>query len=277
MDDDLDAAIALVYAQPPSGFVAARTALVKELKGARRKDEAARVAALRRPTKLAWAVGDAVRQAPDAAGSFFSAVEALAARGGSQSGDLRQRTADLRQAVAALVRGAEGVDPGEATAALHAIAADPEATEALRLGRLADVPAGGGFGGLALGIGGPAAEEAAPAPQTRTKPAEPAGDGRAEAAGGGGDEAAAAAAAAAAHREEEARLRAERIAALEAEHAAAADADAATGARVEAARVALEAAQAELDQATADLEEKRQAVAAVNQRLREAKDERPGP
>lgn len=267
MDDELDAAIALVYAQPANGFVAARGALVKELKAAKRKDEAARVAALRRPTKLAWAVGEAVRQAPDAAGSFFSAVEALTA----SSGDLRQRTADLRQAVAAIVKKAEGVDPGEATAALHAIAADPEATEALRLGRLADVPAGGGFGGLPLGFGGPAADEAPPKPAPRTKAAEPADHPADE----GDDEAAEAEAAA--RREEEARRRAERIAALEAEHAAATDAEAAAEARVEAARAALEAAQADLDQATADLEEKRQALAATAAQLQEAKDERPEP
>ena len=43
--DDLDADVALVYAQPPSGFVAARSALVKELKSAKRKDDAASVAA----------------------------------------------------------------------------------------------------------------------------------------------------------------------------------------------------------------------------------------
>jgi hypothetical protein len=268
--DDLDAAIALVYAQPASGFVAARGALVKELKAAKRKEEAARVAALRRPTKLAWAVGEAVRRAPDAAGSFFSAVESLGAAGG----DLRQRTADLRQAVATIVKGADGVDHGEATAALLAVAADPGATEALRLGRLADVPAGGGFGGLPMGFGGPAADEAPPKPappEARAEPADGGGAGADQPAGG--DDEAAAAEAAAARREKEARLRAERIAALEAECAEAADAEAAALGRVEAARAALDAAQADLDQATAALEEKRSAATVTAARLQEARDE----
>lgn len=255
--DDLDAAVALVYAQPPSGFVAARGALVKELKAAKRKEDAARVAGLRRPTKQAWAIGEAVRRSPEAAEAFFAAVDGLAEPGA----DLRRRTADLRAATAGLVGSVEGVEPGDATAALLATAADPQAIEALRLGRLADVPAGGGFGGLSL--------PAAPAGGAQPEPGRVAGrEGGSPTAGGEagatGDDGAEAEWAAEQERQEaeaRARARAEQVAARQAEHERAVAAERAAAERAEAARAALERAQAELADATAALADARQAAA----------------
>lgn len=224
--DDLDAAIALVYAQPPSGFVTARGALVKELKAAKRKEDAAAITALRRPTKQAWAVGEAVRRAPEPAAAYFAAIEALSGPGG----DLRQRTADLRTAVTALVEAIEGVDGGDATAALLATAADPGATDALRRGRLAEVPVAGGFGGLSLGVG-PAA------PPQEADDGDAAGDGPAASAG---------------------------------PPEATAPDDATAAEQVEAAQAAIGEAQAARDRASQALDDAREAATAASARLQEA-------
>lgn len=262
--DDLDDAIAQVYAQPPSDFVAARTALVKELKAAKRKDAAASVAVLRRPTKLAWAVGEAVRRSPEPAAAYFGAIGALA-----EPGDLRQRTADLRSAVAALVTSAQGAEPGEVTAALLAVAADPDGTEALRRGRLADLPASGGFGGLTAGFGA-----AGPSPvEAEAVAAAPDGTGGAVSEAGVAADAAAGeemAAAEGRRRHEEAEARAQRIAALEAERVGALAAEEAATGEVTAARAAVQAAQAELDWATGVLDEARRAASTAAARLEEA-------
>lgn len=254
--DDLDAAVALVYAQPPAGFVGARSALVRELKAAKRKEDAARVAALRRPTKLAWALGQAVRSAPEAAAAFFAAVAALA-----DPDDLRRRTAELRGAVSDLVAAVEGVDPGDATAAFLGVAADPEATTALRLGRLAEIPAAGGFGGLGLGGGEPTPDDAG-APASAAAPTEPTEPDRA---GDTLDEGAEAAAQREREEREE-RARAERLAALEVERAEAGAAELAAVQEVEAAEVALEAAEARLAGARRELERARATLAAVDDR-----------
>ena len=262
--DDLDAAVALVYAQPPSGFVAARTTLVRELKAAKRKEEAGLVASLRRPTKQAWAVGAAVRRAAEEAAAFFDAIAELA----RPAGDVRQRTNDLRAATAALVEAAGGLDPGEATAALLAVAADPDATDALRRGRLAEVPAAGGFGGLTLAepaTGAPAAPESA-GPDRRPDD-EPAPNGEAVAAP---DESAADAEAAVERDRQEAEARAEHLAALVAERDRAVAAEAAAAGWVEAAQAALEEAGAELARAGVALAEARRAAEAAADRLREA-------
>ena len=51
--DDLDDRLDALYAGPPGEFIATRNALAKALKADGQDEEAARVAALRRPTKLA--------------------------------------------------------------------------------------------------------------------------------------------------------------------------------------------------------------------------------
>ena len=62
MDDQaLDEALDDLCSQPPEEFVAARNALVRELKSAGRKDDAAMVTALRRPTRTTWALNRLAR------------------------------------------------------------------------------------------------------------------------------------------------------------------------------------------------------------------------
>jgi len=265
--EELDAAVARIYAEPPSGFVTARSALVRQLKATRRKEDAALVAALRRPTKQAWALGEAVRRAPEAASGFFAAVAAL----GQPTGDLRHRTNDLRVATATLVGAVAALDPGEATGALLAIAADPVAPDALRLGRLSEVPSGGGFGGLTLMPEPPDQPEHAVDPKVRPRTVAE------EAAGGDGagvdepepDELPGTPRdAEREQREGEELARAERIAALEAERDRAVAAEGTAARRVTLAQTAADEAQAELVGATQELAGARAESAEASRRLR---------
>ena len=147
--DDLDARIDALYAGPPGEFTAARNALAKALKEQGEAGEASRVAALKRPTKLAAALNRLGRDGPDAVPSLPDAEEALAGAQGALldgSGDAAALDEAVRaeeQAVAALAS-----DPTVA-AALRAAARREEERDDLRRGRLGADPKpdlGSGFG-----------------------------------------------------------------------------------------------------------------------------------
>ena len=103
----IDEAIEL-YGLDPSEFVAARTRLVKELKAAKRKDDAAVVAKLPRPRMGEYTLNRVARDHADVVAAFAKAVraatsaqsEAIGGRGGAA---LRASSAELRTATAALV------------------------------------------------------------------------------------------------------------------------------------------------------------------------------
>lgn len=106
----IDEALEL-YGLDPSEFVAARTALVKELKAAKRKDDAAAVAKLTRPRMGEFTLNRVAREQPDVVKAFAAAVAAATAAQSSAigSGDgaaLRATSADLRTATAKLVEAA---------------------------------------------------------------------------------------------------------------------------------------------------------------------------
>ncbi|HET6689274.1 MAG TPA: hypothetical protein VFG74_00270, partial [Miltoncostaeaceae bacterium] len=147
--DDLDARIDALYAGPPGEFTAARNALAKALKEQGEAGEASRVAALKRPTKLAAALNRLARDRPDAVASLLDAEEALAGAQGALldgSGDAAALDEAVRaeeQAVAALAS-----DPTVA-AALRVAARREEERDDLRRGRLGADPKpdlGSGFG-----------------------------------------------------------------------------------------------------------------------------------
>jgi hypothetical protein len=101
-----------LYAVPPPEFVRARNALVKELREAGDRDEAAEVASLRRPARSLWVVNRVARRdAADVAGlldagaALHSAQKKLL-RGGDTKA-LRDAESDLRARVAALVLSAK--------------------------------------------------------------------------------------------------------------------------------------------------------------------------
>jgi hypothetical protein len=142
-----------LYGLPLERFVPERAALAKELRGAGRRDEAADVAKLRKPSAAAWAVNQLVRTQRDATHELFAAGDAvraaqadvLAGRGDARA--LREAGARERDAVGGLVetaRGLLGTDGHELSATtleriadtLHAAALDDTARDEVREGRL---------------------------------------------------------------------------------------------------------------------------------------------
>lgn len=152
--DDIDA----LYALPADEFVAARNALVKQLKADKRKDEASEVAALRRPSVVAWALNQVARHDPDAVSILIDAARGVAdaqhrVLNGGDAKALRAASAAQRGAAievtapAAKLAGANNADAVVAT--VNAALADEALTERLRAGTLVetlDAPSGFGFG-----------------------------------------------------------------------------------------------------------------------------------
>src|SRR4051812_4609994 len=161
-DPTLDERIDALYAGPAEEFIAARDALVKELRALKDKDGAATVKALRKPTVAAWAVnrvvhqsGDDVRRLVDIGDELRAAHEALLE--GHGDGGVREATAKRREVVGELTDRAVaelgGGSPGEAqreaiSHTFDAAVADPDAAEAVVAGRLTkELHAPSGFGG----------------------------------------------------------------------------------------------------------------------------------
>lgn len=167
--DDLETALDGLFATPPEDFVAARNGLVKALKGAGRKEDAAGVAALRKPHRLVWALNQLALAGDDALGPVLAAVDAV--RGGD---DMKASVAVLREAIAAAAGAAAGrldptrpTDRAELAAALNAVVTGAEAVDLLAAGRLTEVPPPDPFGlGPAPGAETP---KAAARPKARGK------------------------------------------------------------------------------------------------------------
>ena len=137
-----------LYALPPEQFTASRNARAREAKAAGDRETAARIAALRKPTVLAWLVNLLVRELPDEIGGFLDLGDALRDATATLSGpELRQLSGQRHRLVQALVRQTrelarqagyrmtEDVARGlEET--LAAALTDPAVAEQLRAGRL---------------------------------------------------------------------------------------------------------------------------------------------
>jgi hypothetical protein len=147
-----DDAVDRLYGLPRDAFIGERDALARELRGAKRRDEAAAVKALPKPTVAAWAVNQAVRSQPRSARELWEAGDALAGvqeailAGKGSGADLRTAGERERAAVEPLVDAARGLlsssggDLSEATIervreTLHAAAIDSEAREEVAAGR----------------------------------------------------------------------------------------------------------------------------------------------
>jgi hypothetical protein len=139
-----------LFRAPPAEFVAARDELVRRLRAEKRKDDAAEVKALRRPTPTLWALNqlsdsdaEGVEELREAGRATRAAQEA--ARG------VKEADARLRSAVAHLTRVAlqsmtersVAANPSrqEIESALRAAAADERVAQALGSGRLLELPA----------------------------------------------------------------------------------------------------------------------------------------
>jgi len=134
--DDVDG----LFALPLDQFTGARDALARELRSAGRKEEAAEVAALRKPVLPAWVVNQLVRGQPKATKALLAAAETI--RAGKKGGDERMRDAldELLRAARELfeTEGRESPDSvlrDVATTLRTGAAEDPQALSAGRLTR----------------------------------------------------------------------------------------------------------------------------------------------
>jgi hypothetical protein len=155
-DEELDAALDGLYAVPPAGFVAERDRIVKALKAAGRRDDAADVTRLARPSPAAWALNQVARTDPgavcawmDAASDLRGATKDPAAAGGEgiRGAMAAHREATGRLTSLAAARAEEhGIPLSPANAdrvrtLLQEASADAEAAAWVRGGRLTGAPA----------------------------------------------------------------------------------------------------------------------------------------
>lgn len=287
-----------LYGLPLDRFVAERGALAKALRAEGRREEAAEVAALKKPSVAAWAVNQIVRTQKRPVGALFEAGDALrttqeellAGRGDART--LRAAAESERGAVEALVEAARGLLTSEGhelstavvervSETLHAAALDDSAREQVREGRLVRELRHIGFGlGEAAGAGAPGrraskSKAAGKAPAAKASAAKPRARGaRAHGRAADGKRNAAARKRDAAERERTKRDKRERDQARK----AARTAELAARRRVERAATALEAAEerreraaqrlADADAALAGAREEAEAAAAEHARAR---------
>jgi len=290
-----------VYGLPFDEFVPARNALARELRNAGKRDEAAEVAALRKPSVAAWAVDQLVRTQRKGVSELFDAGDALraaqddvlAGRGDGQS--LRAAVDRERAAVDALAAAARGLLTSEGQElsptiiervadTFHAAALDDEAREQVREGRLERELRHVGLGVLGAPPAGVPAPKRKPDAGAKEKPGagakEKPGAGTKEKSSAGAKKTVADRAAERAAREQQERAErqraearaaaraAEREARRRAEHAERAHRVAAE--RRDRAAEALREADAELDAAEAELREAQAQLASAQDASRDA-------
>lgn len=151
---DLTPEIADLYAGPLDTFVARRDAWAKVLRAGGQRDGAAVIKALRKPSRIAWALN----RATAGPSIMDTLLDGLAAARDAHAGgrELRDALRTVRVAVeafadAALEQAAAAsitLDRGELVNAVMAVIGDAEAFQLLRAGRLNEVPAAGGLGWL---------------------------------------------------------------------------------------------------------------------------------
>ncbi len=153
MADDLEAELEPLLTVTPGEFVSTRNALVKTLRAAGRKDDAAAVAALRRPSVVDWALNTVASDSPDVVDSVAQAAtrlrqaqEAVLGDAGDAGGpDLREAMSRVRGTAAELRAAAEKVlrtsgrpasDLGALTTRVNEVAVSDALVEQLRGSRL---------------------------------------------------------------------------------------------------------------------------------------------
>jgi hypothetical protein len=181
---ELDAAILGVYRGRLEEFVARRDALAKQLRASRRREDAERVKALRKPSRTAWALDQVVLEDPAPVERLADAIRA--ARGEAPTrptqDDVRNAVRGVAEAAArAAIRGGNPVESSALVAALRAVMGDAAAFAELRAGRLIEIPEGGGLDLLGVAAVGAPPSPAAAAPTT--KPERRGGEARAVQAG----------------------------------------------------------------------------------------------
>jgi hypothetical protein len=184
--DPPDDLVDRLYGLELDEFTPARDAAAKDLRKEKRREEAAAVAKLRKPSAAAWLVNRLAREEREGVDALLAAGDALReaqerAVAGEGGADLRETADAERRAVDDLVRAARGLQPGgrkaseaaveQARATLHAAAADPTVREGVRTGRLVREVAAGGAWPFADPADEPVPAPAAPPPKSGKAPA----------------------------------------------------------------------------------------------------------
>jgi hypothetical protein len=186
-----------LYGLPLRDFVPARDALAKQLRGAGRRDDAAAVKALRRPSVAAWTVNQLMRTQRQAARELLDSGQALldaqaAVLGGERpaaglrAAAERQRAAvDVLSAQAPGLLDEQGRGPSSPTLdrvaeTLHAVSLDPELHDDAAAGRLLDAHRHVGLGPMVAVAPPREAKRKPDAEPKRTPDAEPKPDRAAE-------------------------------------------------------------------------------------------------
>ena len=152
----LETAIAKVYGGPLEDFVRRRDALAKELRAAGKHESASAVKALRKPSRLAWALDLAALETVDALDALVAAVDALV-EAQTSGGDVRAANAELRtvirefanHAARAAEQAGHVLEPAVLANAVLAVLGVPGSFTALRRGHLAEIPEAGALDFLA--------------------------------------------------------------------------------------------------------------------------------
>ncbi|HEX2038797.1 MAG TPA: hypothetical protein VHF47_03580 [Acidimicrobiales bacterium] len=132
MRDELDR----LFEVEPAEFVRVRDDLVARLKKEGRRDEAADVRRMRRPTATVWALNRLARLRPDDVAALLAAGEAVRQAQQQRAGArLRQSTREVQVLASRLAAGNQEVE-----AALRAAALNGDPSGELRAGRLQAVP-----------------------------------------------------------------------------------------------------------------------------------------
>lgn len=123
-EPELEAATDELYGLDPADFVAARNALVRRLRTEGNREQATRVAGLRRPSPAAWAVNQLVRQQQGAVVGLLGLGDALRraqtdALAGADAARLRDAGRARREAVAQLAESAAGLLGGKGQGGAH--------------------------------------------------------------------------------------------------------------------------------------------------------------
>jgi len=183
---DVEAGIERLYGLPTEEFVAARNELARQLRKDGDAAAAKRVAGLRRPTVVAWAVNQAARRRPELVTDLVEAGERLRqaqrrALSGLRGGALRTAGSERRRAVERLLAEATSVleESGRSpeahrdaiAATLQSASSTEAAAAAVRAGTLdRELAAPSGFGEVA----GLQLLQPPPEPEAPERPASPA-------------------------------------------------------------------------------------------------------
>jgi hypothetical protein len=186
---DIDEAADQLYALAPGDFIEARDGLLRQARETGDRDLATAIAALRKPTAVAWLANQLARDRPEQLADFLALGPPLREASETLSGQaLRDLSRQRQQLVAALVREARRVAAGHPgprisedvarglETTLHAALADPAAAASLAAGRLSGSLSHTGFGapttaGSAVAAPSPTAKTATTA-KKKTSPAD---------------------------------------------------------------------------------------------------------